>query len=684
MTRDTGPRQRGGSAAAPGGHLRRHAHRPALEPLEGRPLLSSFYSGPSATRPVQTPGGVYTLSVSGPGLEKVRQVGHGRIAVTLFGTTPESTLNVALTRPRLHAAAASLQIASIRVISGQLGGFAAPGAVLNGPVTPLSGSVNFLQFGGLGPDAQIDVKGSLGTLSVSGGADLGPSGHVNVGGDVTQALSVGALDLAGGRVSIGHDVAGTLSLGAVGLTRGGQFLVAHDVTGQARVAGNLSVTGTNSLFSVGHNLTGGLSVGQGLTLDSNGQFAVGNDLTGPVTVGGTVSISNKARFIVNRAAPGTITVAGDLDLASGGTLAVGRTLNALTVGGDLTVAPTGGGITVGGDFNTLTVDGAFAGQGSAKAADLTVGLNLGALNVLGGGANLGGLQGADINVGKSILALNITHGIFDSLITAGVSINGGGGGGAGGNVGADGIDAILNSRITAGVSIQNLTIGGDVRSTFVANPASAGYPTRIVAGEDRQGDYLNGGLIDNFQITGALIDSVLAASVAPYGGNGTPPSSAYGAPPPAVGSPPGDLGFNTYDAPAGTVTGGTVGNPVVYQNYSEVSYKNGMATGVAYNTAIDPTIDDAILFGAINPSFAPAPLSQATLSGSTVVTTNQGTAVGGSTQTSTVTANDQTLPLPTKATVLGGVFSTVHGDEADFAGIFAADTRGVFVGGLPS
>jgi hypothetical protein len=45
------------------------------------------------------------------------------------------------------------------------------------------------------------------------------------------------------------------------------------------------------------------------------------------------------------------------------------------------------------------------------------------------------------------------------------------------------------------------------------------------------------------------------------------------------------------------------------------------------------------------------------------------------------------LPLPTKSTVLGGVISTSHGsnpDAYDFAGIFAADTRGVFVGTLPS
>jgi hypothetical protein len=49
--------------------------------------------------------------------------------------------------------------------------------------------------------------------------------------------------------------------------------------------------------------------------------------------------------------------------------------------------------------------------------------------------------------------------------------------------------------------------------------------------------------------------------------------------------------------------------------------------------------------------------------------------------TSTVTSDS--IALPTKSTVLGGVVSTPHGDSQDFAGIFAADTRGVFVGPLP-
>jgi len=46
------------------------------------------------------------------------------------------------------------------------------------------------------------------------------------------------------------------------------------------------------------------------------------------------------------------------------------------------------------------------------------------------------------------------------------------------------------------------------------------------------------------------------------------------------------------------------------------------------------------------------------------------------------------LSLPSKSTVLGGVISNSHNDNplerSDFAGIFADDTRGVFVGTLPT
>ena len=175
------------------------------------------------------------------------------------------------------------------------------------------------------------------------------------------------------------------------------------------------------------------------------------------------------------------------------------------------------------------------------------------ITVLGGSSNLGGVRSANIAVGKDIVGLNIQHGIFNSLITAGVLIDGSPqNSSSGGNIGPDGSDAIFDSQLLAGVQIKNLLINGNVTSDYVTNPKPnpTGYPTRIVAGEvleDRapgrdsqggfpQGTFTSGGNIDNFQITGSLIDSVLAASVAPYGGNGTLPFAngfSYSAPPPS-------------------------------------------------------------------------------------------------------------------------------------------------------
>ena len=696
MTRDSGSRRRGrldGSIIACSRAERRLARTPVLESLEDRQLLSSFYAGPTPIRPVQGPGGMYTLTMTGPGFEKVKHLKGGAVAITAFGTTAQSSLDISLTRPRLHAQVASLPVASIRVASGTIGAITGGAATLLGPISPLNGQVNTLEFASLGANAQIDVGGSLGNLAV-GSVNLGPGGHVKIGGDLGQSLAVsGSLAVNGGQFLIGHDLSGSLKAGSVVLVHGGAFVVGHDVTGSAQVGGDFDVN-NGGVFAVGNNL-GGLSVGRNLSLDTSGQVGVGNDLTGAVSVGGGLQISNKGRLSFGRDITGTVTVDGDLRLASNGTVTVGRNVNTLTVNGNLNVDPTGGALTVGGGLNNLTINGAFVGKGARSPADLTVGLNLGSFNVLGGGADQGGLQNASVDIGKSLLGLNIAHGIFNSFVTAGVEINGAGASGGSGNIGPDGADGVVNSDIRAGVKIDNLTIAGNVRSTFASNPSSTGYPTRIVAGEDRAGNFSSGGVIDNFQITGALIDSVLAASVAPGVGDGTLPPTGYG--PPRI-APPHPTG--TYDAPAGNITGGTVGSPVQYANFAIVNVYNEMVTGTAYLTA-NPTL--FILPGAINPSFASAPLTQAALTTtSTVTNTNSGTQSnqvttnsGSSTQatsqtnngsatTTTVTPSEQVLPLPTKSTVLGGVISTAQGTANDHAGLFAADARGVFVGALPS
>ncbi len=679
------------------GRPRRSVDAPGIETLEDRKLLSSFFTGPTPIRPVQTRGGIYTFTINGPGLERIRQVGHGQVAVTLLGTTQASSLDISLTKQLPHKAVTPVRIASIKIISGQLGGItAANGAILEGPVTPIAGAVNTIQFQGLGPNASIDVGGSLGSLGVTGDVNLGPNGKVHVGGSLGQSLTVGGnLNVTGGLFSIDGDLTGSLNAGSINLTQGGRFVVGHDLTGSAQIAGTLSES-TNGIFAVRHNL-GGLNVGRSVTLDSSSQLAIGpdvpggqiGDVTGSFSIGEALTVSNNAKIAVGRDVTGTFTVGGDLSLSNNGTVAIGRTLNALTVNGNLTAAPSGGEITVGGNLTNLTVNGAFVGKGRPSTVpDLMVGLNLASLNVLGGGANLGGIQNANIEIGKSLLGLNVPHGIFNSFITAGVSIDGGSNGAAGGNVGPDGVDAIYNSDIRAGLSINHLTIGGDVRSTWAVNPTtSTGYRTRIIAGETRDGNFISGGNIDNFQITGALIDSVVSASVAPNGGNGTLPATGYGTPPSTSTSTPGDVGNNTYDQPAGTITGNTVGTPIKYANYTELSYYNEKLTGVNYNPA-DPTIDDLILPGSINASFASVALP-ATSNGTQTNSSSSGT--GGNNSGSTTTAPvpalsdpNAVLPLPTKSTVLGGVISTTHGDEADYAGIFAADTKGVFVGTLPS
>ena len=235
-----------------------------------------------------------------------------------------------------------------------------------------------------------------------------------------------------------------------------------------------------------------------------------------------------------------MSVGGSIVIDSGGQLQVGRNLSSLTVGGDVLINPGASGIVVGGDLGSLTVSGIFRGQGSSSAVDLAVGLNLNGLSVLGGSGNQGGVQSANISVGKNLSGLNVPHGIFRSWITAGVSINGGGSGSSTGGIGADGVTAIYNSEIDAGTSITNLIVGGDVKSGFPTGDTT-GYPTRIIAGKVRstdvtqgpdQGTYLPNGSITGLQINGALIDSVLAASVAPYGGDGSlPPPPAYGVQP---------------------------------------------------------------------------------------------------------------------------------------------------------
>ena len=138
---------------------------PAIEPLEGRRLLS--YTGPSAMRGVSTRAGIFLIQVSGPGLIKVHSGGRNAIDLSAFGTTSGSTITVTLTRPHYHAPSQLLDIRTLTVTSGQLGSLDASPVILTGAITPLNGTVSTLELGALGPAAQININGSVGTMTVA-------------------------------------------------------------------------------------------------------------------------------------------------------------------------------------------------------------------------------------------------------------------------------------------------------------------------------------------------------------------------------------------------------------------------------------------------------------------------------------------------------------------------------------
>lgn len=675
MNRDEGRRHhRSSSGSVTPSRARRRSTAPAVEGLEARELLS-VYLGPSSSRSLISHGTVFTIAVSGGGYETVHHAGHGQVNLTLYATNPNSTLTITAQSRQAHFGNTPLKIGKLDIKTGLLGTITAPAAELMGRVTTIADSVTAIQLNSIGPNAQLNVSGNVGGLT-AGAIALGPAGRVNIGGDLTGPLG-GSVGIDGGQFLIDGSASGALQPSDLTIINDGILAVGGSLTGGVNVAGSVNID-SNGLLRVGGSM-GGLNAG-GLNLDGGGRVIVGGDVTAASKIGGDVNITNNAQLNVGRDFTTGLTVGGNLTLGSGGSLIVGRDLTALTVGGNLSTAG-GGTVSVIGNLDGLTVTGALQGQGSTTAIDMNVGLNLDNLQVDGGGAGLGGIQDANISVGKGILGVDVLHGIFNSLITAGVEIDGNGTSttptNQTSNVGADGVDAIFDSQLLAGVDIFNLTLGGDVDSDWASNANPTGYRTRIVAGETRDGKFISGGVIDNFQITGSLIDSVVAASVAPSGGNGTLPTGGYGPPPTPTGNP----AEGTYAAPAGVIYGGSVSAPTPYDNYTELTYYNEQLQKVSYNTVLSPNVDDFILPGTINRSFASPPLTQAELANSTATTT---TTTGGSTQTQTTVTTSVLLPLPTKSTVLGGVISTQHGDNQDFAGIFAADTSGVFIGTLPS
>ena len=361
-------------------HTRRRACRVrttaiALERLEGRRLLASFYTGPSVQRVVHSAGGAFLIDISGPGVLKVDPPGLGGVNLRVFGTTTDSTLTISQIRPRWHFPSQYLLIKNLTITSHQLGGLDAGVAELNGPMTSLSGgqtvsssstsssatsltplaplnnTLNNLELGAIGPKAQINVGGNVGTFTVSQ-VDLGPVGHVVIAGqintdDLTDTVDVGSFVIDGGRFVIGQD-----SLAPI------------------------AVTGS-------------------MTLSHNGLFSIGRDLDGSLTVN------------------------GNLTLDTGGQIFIGRNASAITIDGNLIVNPTGSGIVVNGQLESLSVAGIVQGQGGTSAPtyyDVGVGLNLSGLTISGGTTSQDGLINANIRAGGNITGVDIAYNTVNSTI----------------------------------------------------------------------------------------------------------------------------------------------------------------------------------------------------------------------------------------------------------------------------
>src|SRR5262249_27350478 len=152
------------------------------------------------------------------GVIKVHSAGRSAIDLTAFGTTSATTITVRQVRPPWHYPSQFLLLNKVVIVSGQLGGLNATSSELNASMTQINNTVNTLEFGAIGPNAQIKVNGDVGTLSANQ-INLGPLGQVVISGalntndqpttmssslsDLTGLFTVGSLTINSGRFVIG-------------------------------------------------------------------------------------------------------------------------------------------------------------------------------------------------------------------------------------------------------------------------------------------------------------------------------------------------------------------------------------------------------------------------------------------------------------------------------------------------
>jgi hypothetical protein len=188
-------------------------------------------------------------------------------------------------------------------------------------MTPVASSMTALQIGTIGPKAQVDIRGDVGTLGVTN-IDLGPTGRVSIAGDVNT------------------------------ITQGSGALLKLEPVSSSATSGTGSTT-TPAVMNIGS-----------ITIDG-GTFSIGRDSLESITINGDVAISRDGKLSIGRDQDGTFKVNGSMLLSTGGQLVVGRNLSSLAIHGNLVVQPSGSGIAVDGALESLSVDGYFAGPSAA-------------------------------------------------------------------------------------------------------------------------------------------------------------------------------------------------------------------------------------------------------------------------------------------------------------------------------
>ena len=302
---------------------------PRPEPLEGRALLSFLQPFGNKFDVVRSGGVVDVIAVSGPGQVFTRKLGHKMIAISLAGTTQDTTVSISslAAHPGPNR---PLQIGKILVHTGRLGSFQAlTTADLKGPLTPLTGPVSSLQFDALGQAAQVDTNGNLNQLTINRGIDLGPSGQLDVAGNLNSLTVAGNLQTSmGGEIHVLGNL-GTLSVtGNIQGKGSDDIVVGDDLTQLTVLGGGNGVPGLQGVNVVATTAILGLDIRNGI---ANSRIQAGYAINGG-TPGAGSNAWNIGPNMMNPAP--SVDPSGQVAVLDS-IIQAGNAITNLTIGGDV-------------------------------------------------------------------------------------------------------------------------------------------------------------------------------------------------------------------------------------------------------------------------------------------------------------------------------------------------------------